>query len=63
MVMFPKYGFRLQGWDLRSVWGWDPAADSYYAQLTSDTSRQREDWEGPEVWVSPPRWGCTCGAR
>lgn len=48
------YNLELAGWRRQSVWGWDPAQQSYYAQLTPDTSDREADSQGPEIWVSPP---------
>lgn len=55
MASFPIYNLELAGWRRQSTWGWDPRQHSYYAQLTPDSSDREADWQGPEIWVSPPR--------
>lgn len=47
------YAVLLEGWDQLSTWGYDDAAGSYYAQLTRNGG---SDDDGPEVWITPPRW-------
>ncbi len=56
LASYPQYNLELAGWRRQSVWGWDPAQLSYYAQLTPDTSDREAESEGPEIWVSPPRY-------
>ena len=56
MVWYPIYNLELAGWGEQSIWGWDPSQESYYAQLTPDTSDREAESEGPEIWVSPPRY-------
>jgi len=53
-VSYPTYNLELAGWDRRSVWGWDPAQESLYAQLTRNESDIEVDVHGPEIWLSPP---------
>jgi len=55
LVSYPIYNLELAGWRRQSTWGWDPAQQSYYAQLTPDTSSREAEWQGPEIWISPPR--------
>jgi hypothetical protein len=45
------YGLRLEGWDDRSTWGYDPPLESFYAQLTRNGE---SDDDGPEIWITPP---------
>ncbi|MEX5634957.1 hypothetical protein [Parafrankia sp. FMc2] len=54
MVSYPQYNLELVGWDHQSVWGWDPASDSFYAQLTRNGSGRDAEAQGPEIWLSPP---------
>ncbi|CUU58259.1 hypothetical protein Ga0074812_11831 [Parafrankia irregularis] len=54
MVSYPQYNLELSGWDHQSVWGFDPASDSLYAQLTRNGSGWDAESQGPEVWLSPP---------
>jgi hypothetical protein len=56
LASYPVYNLELAGWRRQSTWGWDPAQQSYYAQLTPDTSTREAEWQGPEIWVSPPRY-------
>ncbi len=56
LVSYPIYNLELAGWRRQSTWGWDPGQQSYYAQLTPDTSSREAEWQGPEIWVSPPRY-------
>ena len=56
LVSYPVYNLELAGWRRQSTWGWDPSQHSYYAQLTPDTSSREAESEGPEIWVSPPRY-------
>ncbi len=42
----------LPGWDQRSMWGHDPAAGRYNAQLTSNT--RADTAERPDIWVTSP---------
>jgi hypothetical protein len=56
LVSYPIYNLELAGWRRQSTWGWDPSQQSYYAQLTPDTSSREAEWQGPEIWVSPPRY-------
>jgi len=44
----------MAGWRRQSTWGWDPSQNSYYAQLTPDTSHREAESQGPEIWVSRP---------
>lgn len=37
----------LPGWDERSVWGFDPREDAYFAQLWRNGSRT----EPPDIWI------------
>lgn len=46
------YGLALEGWDARSVWGWDDQLGSYYAALTRNG---RMDSDRPDVWIAPGR--------
>lgn len=57
MVSYPQYNLDLNGWNHQSIWGWDPATDSFYAQLTRNGSGRDAEAQGPEIWLSPP-W-CT----
>jgi hypothetical protein len=43
----------LQGWDELSTWGYDDQLASFYAQLTRNGN---SDDDGPEIWLSPPRY-------
>lgn len=54
MVSNPIYNLALAGWGRQSTWGWDPAQESLYAQLTRDSSGVDAQAHGPEVWISPP---------
>lgn len=54
MVSYPIYNLELAGWNLQSTWGWDPAQESLYAQLTRNESGIEADVQGPEIWISPP---------
>lgn len=44
----------LDGWDYQSWWGWDPALETLYAQLTHNSSDRDAEAEGPQIWISPP---------
>ena len=37
----------LPGWDDRSVWGFDPPDDAYFAQLWRNSSTS----QGPDIWI------------
>jgi hypothetical protein len=54
VASYPRYNLELAGWDYQSIWGWDPAEESLYAQLTRNESDIEADAEGPEIWLSPP---------
>ncbi|MFE7871654.1 hypothetical protein ACFUYE_15040 [Micromonospora humida] len=56
MVWYPIYNLELAGWRRQSVWGWDPAFESYYAQLTSDAATFDANEVGPEIWISMPTY-------
>lgn len=38
----------LPGWDERSVWGFDPQLDSYFAQLWRNPADGNSD---PDIWI------------
>jgi hypothetical protein len=42
-----QMGLLLPGWDQRSVWGFDPQDDAYFAQLWRNGSRG----EHPDIWI------------
>lgn len=54
MVSYPIYNLDLADWDYQSVWGWDPALETLYAQLTRNDSGIDADEQGPEIWITPP---------
>jgi hypothetical protein len=54
VVSYPIYNLELAGWDRQSTWGWDPALETLYAQLTRNESDVEADVHGPEIWISPP---------
>lgn len=54
MVSYPIYNLELARWDRQSTWGWDPAQETLYAQLTRNESNIEADVQGPEIWISPP---------
>ncbi|WP_432906191.1 hypothetical protein ACQP1S_11920 [Micromonospora matsumotoense] len=56
MAWYPIYNLQLAGWNRQSVWGWDPGAESYYAQLTSNAATFDADEVGPEIWVTRPTY-------
>jgi hypothetical protein len=39
----------LPGWDQRSVWGFDPPADCYFALLWANSSHSQSD--KPDIWI------------
>jgi hypothetical protein len=41
----------LPGWDERSIWGWDPPAASYFAQLWSNRGDENSPDE-PDIWIN-----------
>ncbi|UOX86075.1 HEAT repeat domain-containing protein [Amycolatopsis sp. FBCC-B4732] len=41
-------GIDLPGWEEQSVWGWDPPAGSFFAQLWRNGSTGDE----PDIWIS-----------
>jgi hypothetical protein len=45
----------LAGWEERSVWGWDSADQSLFAQMYHDGE---SDWEPPpgNRWITPPHY-------
>lgn len=43
----------LPGWEDLSTWGYDDGIGSFYAQLTRNGGN---DDNGPEVWITPPRY-------
>jgi hypothetical protein len=43
------YPLALPGWDELSTWGWDDAAQSWYAQLTPNGG---DDSNGPQIWLA-----------
>jgi hypothetical protein len=42
----------LTGWDDRSVWGYDPRADGFFAQLWRNDGRGDLD-DSPQIWITP----------
>lgn len=40
----------LPGWDRFSVWGWDGAEGSLFAQLWMNSDNSRDE---PRVWITP----------
>ncbi|MFF0575512.1 hypothetical protein [Streptosporangium saharense] len=55
MPSYPMYNLKLAGWRNQSVWGWDPALETWYAQLTHDSAGYDAMERGPQIWLSPPR--------
>ena len=45
------YALLLPGWDQLSIWGADQ--DHLYAQVTRNGN---SDDDGPDVWITPPRY-------
>jgi hypothetical protein len=41
----------LPGWDERSIWGWDPPAASYFAQLWRNRGDEDSPDE-PDIWIN-----------
>ncbi|WP_290053328.1 hypothetical protein [Amycolatopsis solani] len=41
-------GIDLPGWEEQSVWGWDPPAESFFAQLW----RNGSTGDAPDIWIS-----------
>ncbi|MEV5714739.1 hypothetical protein AB0L41_12640 [Amycolatopsis mediterranei] len=54
MVSYPQYNLSLPGWDYQSVWGWDPARETFYAQLVREGRDPIDD--GLDHWISPPTY-------
>jgi hypothetical protein len=42
----------LDGWDDRSIWGYDPQADGFFAQLWRNDEPDTLD-DAPHIWISP----------
>jgi hypothetical protein len=53
-----QYALELSGWEERSVWGWDPPVESYYAVLYRNTDAD----EDPAVWLHGVHEPLTCEA-
>jgi hypothetical protein len=50
-MLYPEGGRRslwLPGWEERSVWGFDPQTDVYFAQLWRDPASVGT---GPDIWI------------
>lgn len=42
----------LDGWDDRSIWGYDPQADGFFAQLWRNDEPDTDD-DTPHIWITP----------
>ncbi len=42
----------LAGWDDRSIWGYDPQAEGFFAQLWRNDEPDNPD-DSPHVWITP----------
>lgn len=54
MASYPQYNLTLPGWDYQSVWGWDPGAETFYAQLVREGFDPVDD--GLDHWITPPAY-------
>jgi hypothetical protein len=50
-----RWGLALAGWDRLSVWGWDSADQSLFAQMYRNGQDGREPPPGNQ-WITPPRY-------
>src|SRR5687767_11283740 len=46
VVSYPIYNLELAEWNRKSIWGWDPAQETLYAQLTRNGSNIEADVQG-----------------
>lgn len=42
----------LDDWDDRSIWGYDPQADGFFAQLWRNDEPDTDD-DTPHIWITP----------
>lgn len=42
----------LAGWDDRSIWGYDPQAEGFFAQLWRNDEPDSAD-DAPHIWITP----------
>jgi hypothetical protein len=42
----------LAGWDDRSIWGYDPQAGGFFAQLWCNDGPDALD-DSPQIWITP----------
>jgi hypothetical protein len=54
MAAYPQYNLSMPSWSYQSVWGWDPALKTFYAQLVREGRDPIDD--GLDHFIAPPTY-------